>query len=218
MHANTLIPYQAENQSHFFSFEGIEGSGKSTQIQRLKEYLENQGYNVLLLREPGGTEFGESLRTAILESEHKIAPLAEAYLFASSRCQLLTQKILPHLKKEKSVVILDRYIDSSIAYQGFARELGANLIEDIHSYHPLNIVPEMTFYLKIDLETSMQRQQSRGNEKDYFEKENNLFYTKLINGYDLCASTYKKRIAIIDANKSIEEVTQSLIQKVQSVL
>ena len=71
MHANTLIPYQAENQSHFFSFEGIEGSGKSTQIQRLKEYLENQGYNVLLLREPGGTEFGESLRTAILESEHK---------------------------------------------------------------------------------------------------------------------------------------------------
>ena len=123
----------------FFTFEGIEGAGKSTQIKLLTEKLENNGMNVLCVREPGGTRFGEKLRQAILHSTKPLHPYSEALLFASSRGQLLHEKILPHLEKEKSVVICDRYIDSSLAYQGFAREFGMDKILQVHSRAPLTL-------------------------------------------------------------------------------
>ena len=116
------------------SFEEIEGSRKSTESQLLHEYFEASGSSVLLVREPGSSEFGEKLRSAILESDSEIAPLAEAHLFASSRAQLLSQKILPHLEKENAVVLIDRYLDSSIDYQASARGLGLQTILDIHSH------------------------------------------------------------------------------------
>jgi dTMP kinase len=206
------------NESYLISFEGIEGSGKSTQIKLLKEHLEQKNYRVLLLREPGGTAFGENLRSAILNSDEKIFPLSEAFLFAASRTQLLNEKVLPFLDQKNSVVILDRYIDSSIAYQGFARELGIQTILDIHSFGKLKIVPQLTLYLKINLETSMARQDSRGNKKDYFEKENQHFYSKLIEGYDTCAEEFKDRIKTIDATKSIENVTNSMIAQIDDLL
>ena len=98
--------------SYFLSFEGIEGSGKSTQLKILQSYLEGLGYRVIILREPGGTNYGEKLREAILASEEALHPIAEAYLFASSRAQLLKQVVLKELSVEKTVVICDRYIDS----------------------------------------------------------------------------------------------------------
>ncbi len=194
------------------SFEGIEGSGKSTQIQAVKEYYENQGHKVLLLREPGGTVFGEGLRQQILSSKTPISPIAEAYLFAASRAQLLSEKIIPFLQEKNNIVILDRYFDSSVAYQGYARELGAEFIIDIHKVHPLNIWPQKTFYLKIDLETSHKRQKARGNAKDYFEKESMGFYQKLIEGYNYCANKFTDRIVTIDASQSVDEVKQSIIE------
>lgn len=195
--------------SYFITLEGIEGSGKSTQVQNIKNYFENNGYTVTLLREPGGTYFGESLRSVILNSNEKINPLSEAMLFASSRAQLLEQKILPKLKEPKNVVIVDRYIDSSFAYQGHARELGIDLIEDLHKHAPLNTMPDLTFYLKIDLNTSFKRQAQRGNNKDYFEKEKEEFYLKLIEGFDICAQKFK-RIKTIDATKSPDEVSHKI--------
>ncbi|MCO4756046.1 MAG: dTMP kinase, partial [Bacteriovoracaceae bacterium] len=107
--------------SLFISFEGIEGSGKTTQITTLKHALENQGYKVTLLREPGGTPFGEKMREAILSSEENISPVAEACLMAASRAQLLEKRIVPLLETPGNIVIVDRYIDSSLAYQGSAR-------------------------------------------------------------------------------------------------
>jgi len=216
--SHKLVPFNSKTGSLFISMEGIEGSGKSTQIKILADFFKKNGYEVLTLREPGGTKFGEGLRSAILESDEPLHPLAEAYLFASSRAQLLKEKVLPFLKRSKSIVILDRYIDSSIAYQGMARGLGADAIIDIHSYAPLNIVPNITFYLKIDLETSMQRQDARGNTKDYFEKESKIFYTKLIEGYDLCAKRFPQRVQSIDASKSLEDVSHELISLVKNVL
>ena len=207
-------PFQSANGSLFISLEGIEGSGKSTQIQLIKDYLSSLGYQVLILREPGGTKFGEGLRSAILESEEPLHPLAEAYLFASSRSQLLKEKILPFLEKDKSIVILDRYIDSSIAYQGKARGLGIETIINIHSYSPLNIMPNLTFLLDIDLKTSMERQSARGNDKDYFEKENQNFYQNLIDGYHECAKTFPERMKVIAAERSVEEV----FSEVKSIL
>ncbi len=206
-----LSNYKSNNHSHFISFEGIEGSGKSTQIKKLKTSLEKRGYNVLLLREPGGSPFGEKLRTAILESTVPLSPLAEAHLFASSRAQLLFEKILPFLDQEKSIVLLDRYIDSSFAYQGSARELGIETIIDLHSHYPLNIMPSKTFYLNIDLETSHKRQAARGQEKDYFEKENKAFYTKLIEGFETALKMFPERIVSIDASLD-ESSVEGLIQ------
>ncbi len=212
------MEHKLSNTSLFISFEGIEGSGKTTQIKSLSDYLENKGYTVTCLREPGGTTFGENLRQAILESDSPLHPISEALLFASSRAQLLSQIIIPKLRDDKNIVILDRYIDSSIAYQGFARGLGMKKIQEIHSSEPLNLYPNLTLYLKIDLETSMQRQDSRGNTKDYFEKENKTFYESLINGYDECHKAFPNRIKLIDASKSQEVVTRSILKVVEEKL
>lgn len=194
----------------FISFEGIEGSGKSTQIQLFKESLINDGYEVLLLREPGGTNFGEALRNAILTSKVPIAPISEAMLMASSRAQLLTERILPFLQKPKSVVIVDRYMDSSIAYQGNARKLGIENVLQLHQYYPLNNLPHMTFYLKISLEKSMERQKARGNQKDYFESKGLQFYKDLIEGYDKAAKIFPQRIVSIDGSGTIESIAQEI--------
>jgi dTMP kinase len=207
-----------KNNSRLFSFEGIEGSGKSTQIQILKNYLTDLGYEVLLLREPGGTSFGEGLRSAILNSSSPLTPISEAYLFASSRAQLIQEKILPFLENEKHIVILDRYIDSSMAYQGNARGLGMDTILNIHSISPLNIMPNKTFYLSITMEESMRRQDSRGNQKDYFEKENQDFYLKLIEGYENCADKFTDRIIRVDASRPIEEVSATLLDEMKKLL
>jgi dTMP kinase len=204
--------------SYLISFEGIEGSGKTTQIDKLKQYLQSKNKTVYCFREPGGTKFGERLRSAILESDAPIHPIAEAYLFAAARAQLLNQEIIPKLKIPNTVVILDRYIDSSIAYQGSARGLGINQILQLHQPAPLNIAAHLTIYLHIDLTTSMERQHKRGNEKDYFEKETHAFYQKLIEGYDLAAKTFPKRITTIEAKLDIENIHRQIIETLNQKL
>lgn len=204
--------------SKFISFEGIEGSGKTTQIKNVTEYLTSLGYNVHILREPGGTSFGEKLREAILQSETKLPAISEAYLFAASRAHLLSSKVIPLLEQEKQIIILDRYIDSSIAYQGFARKLGAQKIIDIHKSSPLNLLPNKTFYLEIDVKTSMARQDARGQEKDYFEQEKQTFYECLIDGYNYCKTNFSDRFVAIDGSESVEEVSRKVIQELKSII
>lgn len=201
------------NEHLFLSFEGIEGSGKSTQIKNLTQHLNDLGYDTLTLREPGGTVFGENLREAILNSTQPLAPIAEAYLFASARAQLLTEKILPHFERPKSAVLLDRYIDSSLAYQGVARGLGVEAILNIHLQNPLNILPQKTFYLEIPLKVSLQRQEKRGNVKDYFESEKSQFTQKLIDGFKTCTEYFPERICVINGQDSPEQVFASILQE-----
>lgn len=198
------------NNSYLVSFEGIEGSGKSTQVERFIELLKSNNQSVSYYREPGGTIFGEKLREAILTSQHQLDPMAEAMLFASARAQLLFQNVLPDLQKDNHVVILDRYLDSSLAYQGYARGLGADTVLALHQNGILTNVPHLTFYLKIDYQTSVDRQRARGNEKDYFEKEQKEFYEKLIKGYDKAANIFPDRIKIVDATCDINKVTSQI--------
>lgn len=214
MHHNNFNKHPS---SYLLSFEGIEGSGKSTQIQMLTDKLKSQGKEVTYLREPGGTQFGEKLRSAILESKIELHPLAEAHLFASARAQILFEKVIPTLEKENQIIILDRYKDSSIAYQGFARKLGAQTIIDLHKNFPLNIQTDLTFYLAIDLQTSMDRQAKRGQEKDYFEKSNQSFYEELIKGYEYCANDFKNIIRI-DATKDIKNVFNQIETHIRGLL
>lgn len=197
--------------SYFISFEGIEGSGKTTQILKFKDYLESKTYRVLTFREPGGTPYGEKLRSAILESKNEISPLAEGLLFASSRAQLFHEIILRELEIPNTIIICDRFFDSSVAYQGHARGLGINAVMEMHQHFPLNLLPHVTYYLKIDLETSLYRQQMRKNPKDYFESRNHDFHQDLINGYDHCASLFPQRIHVVDGSKDQDDVKSDII-------
>jgi dTMP kinase len=204
--------------SYFLSFEGIEGAGKSTQIIKVKELLEARGFRVLVLREPGGTPFGEKLRAAILNTTQKLHPLAEAHLFASSRVQLLNEVILKELSEPGTVVICDRYLDSSLAYQGHARGLGIGVILELHQNFPLHLVPHLTIYLRIDLPTSMKRQKMRNAPKDYFEAQGEDFYLALIEGYDRARDLFPERIKTIDASGSTDHVTNEVLKLVDGLL
>ncbi len=204
--------------SFFLSFEGIEGAGKSTQITRLKSYLEEKNFRVLLLREPGGTPFGEKLRHAILETKTEITPLAEAHLFASSRAQLLNEVIMKELATPNTIIICDRYIDSSLVYQGHSRGLGVAEVLEIHNIFPLNLVPHLTFYLRIDAETSEKRQKIRNAPKDYFEAKGIEFYKKLVVGYDLMHELFPSRILKINAEGSLDQVTESIMNAMEQLL
>lgn len=204
--------------SFFLSFEGIEGAGKSTQITRLKSYLEEKNFRVLILREPGGTPFGEKLRQAILETKTEITPLAEAHLFAASRSQLLTEVIMKELSVPNTIIICDRYIDSSLVYQGHSRGLGVAEVLEIHNIFPLNLVPHLTFYLRIGVETSEKRQKMRNAPKDYFEAKGIEFYKKLVVGYDLMHELFPNRILKLDAEGSLDQVTTAINSTIDQLI
>lgn len=204
--------------SFFLSLEGIEGSGKSTQIKEIENYVVKKGLRVVTLREPGGTNFGEKLREAILNSSVPLHPLAECHLFLASRAQLLKEKILPFLLEPGSVVILDRYIDSTLAYQGKARKLGYETILTLHQHDPLNLLPHRTYFLDIGLETSMERQRARGNAKDYFESQKAEFYQNLLDGYRELSTIFPERILKINAERSVEEVTKQIIADLEKFI
>lgn len=204
--------------SLFLSLEGIEGSGKSTQIKEIEDFVKSKNLRVMTLREPGGTKFGEQLREAILKSETPLHPLAECHLFLASRAQLLKEKVLPFLLRPGSVVILDRYMDSTLAYQGKARKLGYETILTLHQHDPLNLLPHRTYFLDIDLKTSHERQKLRGNEKDYFESEKSEFYQNLLDGYRELSELFSERILKINAEKSPSEVTKEIIADLTRIL
>lgn len=204
--------------SFLISFEGIEGAGKSSQIIQLKDFLEKKNFRVIVLREPGGTPFGEKLRQAILETKTEISPLAEAHLFASSRAQLMTEVTLKELSVPNTVIIYDRYLDSSLAYQGHARGLGIPEVLEIHNIFPLNLVPHLTFYLYIDVETSMERQKIRNSIKDYFESKGEVFYKKLIVGYDQALELFPKRIKKLDAKRDMASISHEINGLIESLI
>jgi dTMP kinase len=204
--------------SYFISLEGIEGSGKSTQIKNIESFVQNRGLRVLTLREPGGTNFGEKLREVILQSQTRLHPLAECHLFLASRAQLLQEKILPFLLQPGSVVILDRYIDSTLAYQGKARNLGYETVLTLHQFDPLNLLPHRTYFLDIGLETSMARQLARGNKKDYFESQKIEFYKNLIDGYREISEIFPDRIMTIHAEQPVLEVTSVILKDLEEFI
>lgn len=218
---NTLAKYfrtPAFPGSYFISLEGIEGAGKSTQIIKLKEYLESKDFRVLVLREPGGTIFGEKLRSAVLASNKELHPLAELNLFASSRAQLLYEVTLNELNVPGTIIIYDRYIDSTIAYQGVARELGVGAVLTNHMTFPLSLSPHLTLYLRIEPELSLERQKMRNAPKDYFEKRGVEFYSKLVAGYDQAAELFPDRIVTIDASPSVDIIFEKLKTHIDKLL
>lgn len=191
----------------FITFEGGEGTGKTTQINILKKYLEDQGLEVIITREPGGVISAENIRAVIFDNE--IDPITETMLYAAARREHYIKKIKPALDAGK-IVICDRFIDSSIVYQGIVRGVGVDLVENINKYAINNVEPDLTIFFDLDPETGLKRVSLRNEQMNRFDKESLDFHLKVRKGYKLLSKT-RNRFVLIDASKSIEDVTKQII-------
>lgn len=199
----------------FITFEGIDGSGKSTQIQLLKKRLSDDGRAVEVFRDPGGTETSERVREVLLKADLAIHPVTELLLFSSARAQLISEKVNPLLKKN-TIVILDRYYDSTIAYQGYGRS--SLPVDDIHQLNQIashHTVPDVTFYLKISLEDAQKR--TALQLKDRMEQAGTPFYEKVIEGFDAIAKQ-EDRFITINAMQKSEQIHQVIWENIYAKL
>ena len=191
----------------FITFEGGEGTGKTTQINILKKYLEDQGLEVIITREPGGVISAENIRAVIFDNE--IDSITETMLYAAARREHYIKKIKPALDAGK-IVICDRFIDSSIVYQGIVRGVGVDLVENINKYAINNVEPDLTIFFDLDPEIGLKRVSLRNEQMNRFDKESLDFHLKVRKGYNLLSKT-RNRFVLIDASKSIEDVTKQII-------
>jgi len=201
----------------FITFEGIDFCGKSTQVELLKNFLIKKGREVIVIREPGGTEISERIRDILLDRKNSEMKMeTEFLLFSSSRSQLVREVILPALKKD-IIVISDRFHDSSTAYQGFGRGLDITKIESINSFAIADIKPDITFLIDISVEECLRRKALRSNnELDRIEISSNSFYEKVRRGYLKIASE-DKRFVVVDGNQKIEDIHKIIIDRIISL-
>lgn len=190
----------------FITFEGIDGSGKTTQIKLLNKFLKEKGFDTVLTREPGGTALGDSIRKLLLDPENS-GPVAraEALLFEAARAELTEKVIVPALDKGK-IVICDRFFDSTLAYQGFARGLGIDSLLDLSLWATSDLAPDITFLLSLDVFDSEKRLDRQSRKRDRIEHEDGDFKKKLQAGYIEISGRFKDRIVLIDANKEINKI------------
>lgn len=204
----------------FITLEGIDGSGKTTILNKIIETLEKNGYadQLVVTREPGGDKISENIRNIILDNEYtEMDPRTEALLYAASRRQHLIDIILPALKAGK-IVICDRFVDSSIAYQGVGRKIGIQGIKDINNFATDYLQPDMTLYFDVTPEISKQRVALRERKKDRLDQENDDFYAKVYDGYADLVKENPQRIKVIDATQSVDEVFKETMAELNEFL
>ncbi len=192
------------------TFEGIDYSGKTTQVKKLVSYLRRKGYKVILLREPGGEKVSENIRQVLLASKNTgMNPVTELLLYIASRAQLVSKIILPALKNGK-IVICDRFYDSTLAYQGYGRGLDIKMIEYLNKISTLGIKPDLTILIDIPIEIFVKRMRRNNKKKDRIEKEKVGFYKKVREGYLKIARREKMRFKVIDGSGEIDEVWKNV--------
>jgi len=190
----------------FITFEGGEGAGKSIQVQILASYLREEGYKVTITREPGGTRIGEQIRSITHSQENvDLDSKAESYLMAAARAQHVVEVIAPALDAGR-IVISDRFVDSSIVYQGYGRKLGAEFITKLNEAAVNGAVPDVTVLLDIPFEIGMKRRHASKKSTDRLDIQQHDFYERVCKGYRILAQTNSKRYVIIDAGQSIDQV------------
>ena len=195
-----------------FSFEGIEGVGKSTQINLLKEYLESNGYSTEILREPGSTITGESIRSILLDSKESLSSESELLLMFAARAQLISEKVN---NSNSDIILFDRFYDASVAYQGFGRNLSIDFIQSLIGF--INCPePRLTFLLDISVQDGFERKVN--DVKDRIESAGNEFFQKVREGYLDIAKNNQNRIKVIDAMQSIDDINKSIIDHVKPLL
>jgi dTMP kinase len=204
-------------KGRFITFEGVEGSGKSTVAKAFQEALERVGLRVLLTREPGGTELSEEIRGLLLDPDrYDVAPETELLLYLASRAQLVRRLIVPALGEGTSVVC-DRFMDASVAYQGWARGLGEDLVERLNSFAVGGVVPDVTYLLDLPVDEGFrrgpeQREGEGARPKDRLEREDRRFHERVREGYLRLAGRERARFVVVDASLPFEEVVTWIIR------
>jgi dTMP kinase len=208
----------------WITFEGIEGTGKTTQIERLSTRLRGSGVAVTVTREPGGTELGRSLRALLLRPSAKpMDPMTELLLYAADRAQHLQEVVLPALGRGE-VVLCDRYLDATLAYQGYGRQLGVERILQIHSHFPLDQRPDRTILLDLDPEKAVGRARSRNagagldESEGRFEQERIDFHRRVRGGYLELAATEPERYLLVDASGAEDKVERRVLKGLELLL
>lgn len=201
----------------FITFEGPDGSGKTTQIKLLEKYFKEKGYDILITREPGGTNISEQIRNVILDKNNiEMDRITEALLYAASRAQHVAQIIKPALLEGKAI-ICDRFVDSSIVYQGIGRNLGIDFIKKINDMATAGTEPDITFLMKLSPELGLSRKFS-SDECNRLDMEKLEFHNKVYEGYLKLESLYPERIIGVDASKAIEELQKDIVKIVEDKL
>ena len=204
------------SKGYFITFEGPDGCGKTTQIELVKEYLSSKGFDIVLTREPGGTPISEKIRAILLDPDNKEeSGVTEALLYAASRAQHVAEKIKPALEEGK-VVLCDRFMDSSLAYQAYARGLGEDVIS-INMFAIQGCSPDLTIFLDLDPEIGQKRQVERGK-LDRLEQEGLSFQKKVYDGYQQLIKKYPDRIKVVNADRDPDSISKDIICLIQSLL
>ncbi|WP_239734761.1 dTMP kinase [Mammaliicoccus sp. G-M28] len=190
----------------FITFEGPEGSGKTTVIHKVFDMLEDD-YDILLTREPGGIKISEAIRNLLLDSDDEMDERTEALLFAAARRQHLVEKILPQLNKD-GIVLCDRFVDSSLSYQGYAREIGVEEVKAINEFAIESRYPDLTLYFDVPAEIGLNRIKDNQREANRLDKEKIEFHHKVTDGYKKLIAEYPDRIKVIDATQPLEKVIE----------
>ena len=198
----------------FITFEGADGCGKTTQIKLVKDYLEKFGYEVVLTREPGAKGLGEKIREILLNYDGIVSDRCESFLFLADRAQNIDTIVNPAVEKGK-IVLCDRHIDSTVAYQGYGRGLNLERINKLNLLATDGRVPDLTIVFDIDVETSMQRV---GKEKDRMESAGIEFHNRVRNGYLEIAKNEPERVKVVDGREGIEKVFENVKDLVNKTL
>ncbi len=199
-------------KGYLISVEGIDGSGKSLFAKNLYNALKEK-HDAILTKEPGDTPLGQKLRKILHEEKNNVCDLSEFLLFASDRAQHIKDIIIPNLNSGK-IIISDRMADSSLAYQGYGRNLDIEMIKKVNKWAMQNIEPDVIFYIKIDTKTAFERIIKRNEALTSFEKEKTEFWTKVINGFEDIFRN-KKNVITLDGTKTPEEILQEALDKLE---
>lgn len=199
------------------TLEGIDGSGKSTQAQLLVEALREEGYDPLLVREPGGTAFSERVRSLLLDPSFNVHPFAELLLFSAARAQLVAERIRPALA-EGRVVICDRFYDSTTAYQGAGRDVAESAwLDSFHKRVTDHLVPDRTFLVEVDVATARRRRADEGD-PDRMEEAGEAFYRRVVEAYAALAEEHPDRIQRLDGTRAIDDLHECIRAEVAALL
>ncbi len=198
----------------FITMEGPDGSGKTTQIEMLKTYLESKGYDIVITREPGGTVISEAIRAIILNKDYQeMSHMTELLLYASARAQLVNQVIKPALAEGKAV-ICDRFVESSAVYQGIGRGLGVSTVYEVNNYALGDVKPKLTIFMDLDADEGIRRKENQ-TELDRMEMEDLSFHKRVVEGYRQLAQLYPERIFPVDATLPIEKIHSIIVEEVE---
>ena len=202
------------NKGYFITFEGTDGCGKTTQIELVKNYLEQKGYSVLTTREPGGQRLGCKLREILLHYDGEISSNCELFLYLADRAQHVDTVIKPALEKG-TIVLCDRHTDSTIAYQGYGRGLDIEQLKMLNSIATAKLVPDLTLYYDVSIATGRARV---GKETDRLESEKEEFFVNVKKGFTELAKQNPQRIKVINAEKNIQEVFSDSVKEINALL